>query len=75
MSSSPAIVNFGMSGIKRHIQEENIANRRKPRMYASFDFGSDESPYPLDFCMWLHRNFDGLVLAINAGTLHTYDTW
>lgn len=64
-----------MTGIERVLLEENLATRRKPRMYASFEFGRDEHPYPLDFCMWIHRNFDGLVTAINTYTLFEYVTW
>lgn len=44
--------NAGMgsaAGENAVILEENLANRRKPRMYASFKFGSDEHPYLLDF--------------------------
>lgn len=66
-----------MTGIERVIYEENLANRRKPRMYASFEFefGADEHPYPLDFCLRLHRNYDGLLDAIKAHTLFEYTTW
>lgn len=64
-----------LTAIERITLEENVANRRKPRMYASFEFGSDKSPYPLEFCFWLARNFDGLVAAINSNTLFEFQTW
>lgn len=56
-----------LTGIERVLLEENVANRRKPRMYASFEFGHDEHPYPLDF--------NGLVEAINATRVHLFETW
>jgi hypothetical protein len=65
----------GRTGIERKAWEDSLANRRKPRVYASFEFGSDKCLYPLDFCFWLHRNFDGLVEAINTYRLFEYDTW
>lgn len=61
-----------LTGIERVLLEENVANRRKPRMYASFQFGSDKSLYPLDFCIWLHRNYENLVAAINSNTLFEF---
>ena len=36
---------------------------------------SDKCPYPLEFCRWLHRNFDGLVEAINSHRLFEFETW
>lgn len=46
------------------------ANRRKPRQFATVDMSpSPETPYTLDFCMWLHRAFDVLLDEIGDGTL------
>ena len=62
-----------MTGIDRHFLEENLANRRKPRMYTTLATGAfEDCPYPLDFCVWLHRNFDGLLTAIHAGTISQF---
>lgn len=45
---------------------EPPANRRKPRVFATVDMTpSPETPYTLDFCMWLHRNFDTLKDVVN----------
>lgn len=51
------------------------ADRRKPRTYASLKPGVDCTEYPLDFCLWLHRNFEGLVHAINAHRLFEFEAW
>jgi len=40
---------------------DDPANRRKPRVYASFQQPTKSNPYPLDFCIWLHDNYDALV--------------
>jgi hypothetical protein len=50
-------------------------SQRKPRMFATFDLKKGGYDYSLDFCLWLHRNFDGLVHAINTHTLFEFDTW
>jgi hypothetical protein len=51
---------LGTSPANPHRDE--LANRRAPRMYASVDMGKCEPPtITLDFCHWLHRDFDGLV--------------
>ena len=64
------------TGIERKAWEDNLVNRRKPRMYATTDLSpSKPTDITLDFCFWLSRNFDGLVEAINAGTLHSFSTW
>ena len=64
------------TGIERKAWEDDLANRRKPRMYASVDLTpSKPTDITLDFCAWLHRNFDALVESINAGTVHSYSTW
>jgi len=57
-------------------REEPPAQRRKPRMYASANpIVSPETPYTLDFCQWLHRNFDGIVEARNNYLLFEFSTW
>ncbi len=43
-----------MTGIDRKILEDEIAQRRKPRMYASINTEpSPATPYHIDFCIWL----------------------
>jgi len=64
-----------LTGIERKAWEDSLANRRKPRVYASFEFSANQCPYPLEFCRWLHRNFDGLVEAINSYRLFEFETW
>lgn len=49
------------------------AERRLPRTYSSLDTAKKfDSPYTLDFCFWLARNFDGLVAAINGYKLFEF---
>ena len=65
-----------MTGIERKAYEDELANRRKPRMFSSTTLiGSPNTPYTLDFCPWLHRNFDAIVEAINADAVHSFSTW
>ena len=43
-----------ISGIERKALEDNLANRRKPRMFSSANStSSPATPYHLDFCKWL----------------------
>lgn len=57
-------------------QDDPPAQRRKPRMFASENpTSSPETPYTLDFCLWLNRNFDGLVEARNNYLLFEFATW
>jgi len=57
-------------------QKDDLANRRAPRVYATTTTGKCEpSPITLDFCLWLHRNFDGLVDAINERRLSIFLAW
>ena len=61
-----------LTGIERQALEDNLANRRKPRVFSTPNATeSPESPYTLDFCLWLHRTFDALVAEINAPNCHT----
>lgn len=47
--------------------EDPPANRRKPRQFATVDMTpSPATPYTVDFCMWLHRNFDDLAHDANV---------
>jgi len=52
---------MGGTGVDLRPDEDEPANRRKPRMYSSFQQLSPANPYPLDFCLWLQRNFDFLL--------------
>ena len=48
------------TGIGRKALEDDIANRRKPRMYSSANLtGSPSTPYHLDFCQWLQSDSFG----------------
>ena len=59
-----------LTGIERQALEDNRVNRRQPRMYSSVNTDpSPETPYTLDFCQWVHREFDTLLDEIAAGTL------
>ena len=50
------------TGIEKKFQDDDLANRRKPRMYTTLSGKQIFIPeYPLDFCIWLDRNFDMLV--------------
>jgi hypothetical protein len=78
----PGILGTALSQpyLKRWTQKDDEAfgppaDRRKPRTYASLKPGIDCAECPLDFCLWLHRNFDGLVIAINGNRLGTFQAW
>lgn len=49
-----------VTGIERKAEEDNIVNRRKPRVYSSANGTmSVETPYDLDFCEWLQSEVFG----------------
>lgn len=60
-----------MTGIERvfgttKADEDNIAQRRKPRMYASINTDpSPATPYHIDFCMWLQSEEFGKNRIMN----------
>lgn len=64
-----------MTGIEKKELEDEVARRRKPRTFSSLKPGFDNTVVPLDFCFWLHRNFDSLVRAINERRLATFVAW
>jgi hypothetical protein len=59
-----------LTGIEKQLLEDEVAKRRKPRMFSSLN--TDPlltTPYTLEFCRWLHHNYDTLLNEINNGGL------